>query len=110
MKYIIVIAFAAFFLLSKADIINDKESGIIEVQYDKTSVSDTLKWRTHTDPMTLRIGATCSMFYPTKRMWADSLLRNNFELHEKLYRESNPIGKPAINLLADSKVSFFSET
>lgn len=40
MKYIIVIAFAAFFLLSKADIINDKESGIIEVQYDKTSVSD----------------------------------------------------------------------
>lgn len=97
MKYLIVVVFAAFSLISKAEIINDKEPGIIEVHYDKTSVSDTLKWRTHTDPMILRIGSTCSMFYPTKKMWADSLLRNNFELHEKLYRESNPIGKPAIN-------------
>lgn len=84
-------------MVSQAEIIRDKEQGIIEVQYEKTSISDTLKWSTHADPMTLRIGPTASMFYPTKKMWADSLLRNNFELHEKLYREANPIGKPAVN-------------
>ena len=26
-------------------------------------------------------------------MWADSLLQTNFELHEKLYREMNPLGQ-----------------
>lgn len=46
------------------------------------------------------------MFYPTKRMWADSLLRNNFELHEKLYRESNPIGIPAINPIGGLESEF----
>ena len=97
MRYLLVAILAICFLIAHADIIKDKESGIMEVQYIKTSVSDTLKWRTHSDPMTLRIGKTSAMFYPTKRMWADSLLHNNFELHEKLYREANPIGKPAVN-------------
>lgn len=97
MKYLIIVISFLFPLLSCANIIEDKEYGIIEIQYTKTCVDDTLELRSHTDPMTLRIGKTAAMFYPTKRMWADSLLRTNFELHEKIYREANPIGKPAIN-------------
>ncbi len=71
----------------------DKEPAILEVHYIKTSVSDTLKNRSHSDPMTLRIGKTSAMFYPTKKMWADSLLKTNFELHEKLYYKMNPPGQ-----------------
>lgn len=97
MKYFIVAILMFFSLVSQAVIIEDKEPGIIEIQYIKTCVDDTLKLRSHSDPMTLRIGKSSSMFYPTKKMWADSLLRNNFELHEKLYREANPVGKPAVN-------------
>ena len=76
-----------------AQIIKDKEPAILEVHYIKTSVSDTLKNRSDSDPMTLRIGRTSAMFYPTKMMWADSLLQTNFELHEKIYREMNPFGQ-----------------
>lgn len=97
MKYFLITTFIFCSLFSYADIIKDKEPGILEIQYTKTCVDDTLKWKCHSDPMTLRIGATAAMFYPTKRMWADSLLQTNFELHEKIYREANPIGKPAIN-------------
>ena len=97
MKYFLITTFIFCSLFSYADIIKDKEPGMLEIQYIKTCVDDTLKWKCHSDPMTLRIGATAAMFYPTKRMWADSLLQTNFELHEKIYREANPIGKPAIN-------------
>lgn len=76
-----------------AQIIKDKEPAILEVHYMKTSVADTLENRSYSDPMTLRVGKTSAMFYPTKRMWADSLLQTNFELHEKLYREMNPPGQ-----------------
>ena len=76
-----------------AQIIEDKEPAILEVHYMKTSVTDTLENRSYSDPMTLRIGKTSAMFYPTKKMWADSLLRTNFALHEKLYREMNPPGQ-----------------
>ena len=76
-----------------AQIIKDKEPAILEVHYIKTSVADTLENRSHSDPMTLRIGKTSAMFYPTKKMWADSLLQTNFELHEKIYREMNPFGQ-----------------
>ena len=78
---------------SSAQIIIDKEPAILEVHYMKTSVTDTLENRSHSDPMTLRIGKTSAMFYPTKKMWADSLLRTNFALHEKLHREMNPLGQ-----------------
>ena len=76
-----------------AQIIKDKEPAILEVHYIKTSVADTLKKQSDSDPMTLRIGKTSAMFYPPKRMWVDSLLQTNFELHEKLYREMNPPGQ-----------------
>lgn len=97
MRYLIVAISAICFLVAHADVIKDKEPGIMEVSYTKICVNDTLKWYTRSDPMTLRIGKSSSMFYPTKKMWADSLLRNNFELYEKLYREANPIGTPAVN-------------
>lgn len=58
-----------------AQIIKDKEPAILEVHYIKTWVADTLENRSYTDPMTLRIGKTSAMFYPTKMMWADSLRR-----------------------------------
>lgn len=106
MKHILTIVFSLFYLFANAFIIEDKEPGILEVIYTKTTVGDTLKSQTHSDPMTLRIGKTCAMFYPPKRMWADSLLRTNFELHEKLYREANPIGKPAINPLGGLEAEF----
>lgn len=75
-------------------IILDKEPAILEVHYIKTQVSDTLTWKSHSDPMVLRIGKTASMFYPLKRMWADSLMNTNFKMHERLHREINPPGKP----------------
>jgi GLPGLI family protein len=76
-----------------AQIIEDKEPAILEVHYMKTWVADTLENRSYTDPMTLRVGKTSAMFYPPKRMWVDSLLQTNFELHEKLHREMNPPGQ-----------------
>ena len=80
-------------LNGSAQIIKDKEPAILEVHYLKTWVEDTLENRSYTEQMTLRVGKTSAMFYPPKRMWADSLLQTNFELHEKLYREMNPPGQ-----------------
>ncbi len=94
MKYFITAIFLFCFLISSSVIIKDKEPGILEIEYVKTQVVDTLKWESYSDPMTLRIGQTSAMFYPTKKMWADSLLKTNFKLHEKIYYETNPIGKP----------------
>ena len=76
-----------------AQIIKDKEPAILEVHYIKTWVADTLENRSYTDPMTLRIGKTSAMFYPTKMMWADSLLQTDYALYEKLHREMNPPGQ-----------------
>ena len=78
---------------ARAQIIEDKEPAILEVHYIKTWVADTLENRSYTDPMTLRIGKTSAMFYPTKMMWADSLLQTDYALYEKLHREMNPLGQ-----------------
>ena len=78
---------------ARAQIIEDKEPAILEVHYIKTWVTDTLENRSYSEHMTLRVGKTSAMFYPPKRMWADSLLQTDFELHEKLYREMNPPGQ-----------------
>lgn len=77
----------------RAQIIEDKEPAILEVHYIKTSVADTLKKQSDSDLMTLRIGKTSAMFYPTKMMWADSLLQTDYALYEKLHREMNPLGQ-----------------
>lgn len=93
MKYLTL--FLSLFVtinLSAQIIIEDKEPAILEVHYIKISVMDTLKNRSSSDPMTLRIGKTSAMFYPTKKMWEDSLIKTNFELHQKLYYEMNPLG------------------
>lgn len=94
MKYIFL---CLLFLVTSneiwAQIIEDKEPAILEVHYIKTSVADTLENRSYTDPMTLRIGKTSAMFYPTKMMWADSLLQTDYALYEKLHREMNPLGQ-----------------
>ena len=93
MRYVSL--FVLLFVTSNvmAQIIEDKEPAILEVHYIKTWVADTLENRSYSEDMTLRVGKTAAMFYPPKRMWADSLLRTNFELHEKLYREMNPLGQ-----------------
>ena len=93
MRYVSL--FVLLFVTSNvmAQIIEDKEPAILEVHYIKTWVADTLENRSYSEDMTLRVGKTSAMFYPPKRMWADSLLRTNFELHEKLYREMNPLGQ-----------------
>ena len=78
---------------TRAQIIKDKEPAIIEVHYMKIWVADTLENRSYSEHMTLRVGKTSAMFYPPKRMWVDSLLQTDFELHEKLYREMNPPGQ-----------------
>lgn len=94
MKYIFL---CLLFLVTSneiwAQIIEDKEPAILEVHYIKTWVADTLENRSYTDPMTLRIGKTSAMFYPTKMMWADSLLQTDYALYEKLHREMNPLGQ-----------------
>lgn len=92
MKYISL--FLSLFVTTNmgAQIIKNKESAILEVHYIKTTVTDTLKYRSYSDLMTLRVGKTSAMFYPTKRMWADSLLQSNYALYEKLHREMNPVG------------------
>lgn len=76
-----------------AQIIEDKESAILEVHYIKSTVTDTLTHRSYSDVMTLRVGRNSAMFYPTKRMWADSLLLTNYALYDKLHREVNPTGQ-----------------
>lgn len=63
-----------------AQIIEDKEPAILEVHYMKTTITDMLVNRSYSDPMTLRVGKTSAMFYPTKRMFADSLLQSNYAL------------------------------
>ncbi len=94
MKYIFL---CLLFLVTSneiwAQIIEDKEPTILEVHYIKTWVADTLENRSYTDPMTLRVGKTSAMFYPTKMMWADSLLQTDYALYEKLHREMNPLGQ-----------------
>ena len=93
MRYVSL--FVLLFVTSNvmAQIIEDKEPAILEVHYIKTWVADTLENRSYTDPMTLRIGKTSAMFYPTKMMWADSLLQTDYTLYEKLHREMNPLGQ-----------------
>ena len=93
MRYVSL--FVLLFVTSNvmAQIIEDKEPAILEVHYMKTWVADTLENRSYSEDMTLRVGKTAAMFYPPKRMWVDSLLQTNFELHEKLYREMNPPGQ-----------------
>ena len=93
MRYVSLFLLLFVASTSVAQIIKDKESAILEVHYMKTWVTDTLENRSYSEDMTLRVGKTAAMFYPPKRMWADSLLRTNFELHEKLYREMNPLGQ-----------------
>ncbi len=92
LKYLLLFLVVLFASNGFANIIEDKEAAILEVHYVKTAVSDTLKGKSHSDPMTLRIGKTASMFYPTKGMWADSLLNTNFALYQKLYKDLNPRG------------------
>ena len=93
MRYVSLFLLLFVASTSVAQIIKDKEPAILEVHYMKTWVTDTLENRSYSEDMTLRVGKTAAMFYPPKRMWADSLLRTNFELHEKLYREMNPPGQ-----------------
>ncbi len=93
MKNLIVFMFFSMAFNAMASIIEDKEPAILEVHYIKNFVIDTLTNRSYTDPMTLRIGRTSAMFYPTKRMWADSLLNTNYALFEKLNQEINPSGQ-----------------
>lgn len=93
MRYVSLFLLLFVVSTSVAQIIKDKESAILEVHYMKTWVTDTLENRSYSEDMTLRVGKTAAMFYPPKRMWADSLLQTNFELHEKLYREMNPPGQ-----------------
>lgn len=93
MRYVSLFLLLFVASTSVAQIIKDKEPAILEVHYMKTWVTDTLENRSYSEDMTLRVGKTAAMFYPPKRMWADSLLQTNFELHEKLYREMNPPGQ-----------------
>ena len=90
MKYISLLLSLLVTLNVAAQIIENKESAILEVHYIKTTVTDTIENRSYSDLMTLRVGKTSAMFYPTKRMWADSLLQTNYALYEKLHREMNP--------------------
>lgn len=71
MKYICL--FLSLFVTTNmgAQIIKNKESAILEVHYIKTTVTDTLKYRSYSDLMTLRVGKTSAMFYPTKRIFAN---------------------------------------
>lgn len=93
MKYLSLCLSLFMTLNIVAQIIKDKEPAVIEVHYMKTSVMDTLKNRSYSDPMILRVGKTSAMFYPTKKMWEDSLLRTNYAFYEKLYRAMNPAGQ-----------------
>lgn len=81
-----------FHAVASGDIIKDKEPAVIEVQYLKTWMADTLTGKTNSEPMILRIGETSSMFYPAKRMWCDSLKRTDYDTWERAYYAANPIG------------------
>ncbi|MDE5887847.1 MAG: GLPGLI family protein [Muribaculaceae bacterium] len=97
MKRLIFLLLALVSLCSAlGSIIEPKEPAILEVTYNKVTNLDTLnrdKKTVITEEMKLRIGKTSSMFYPPKRLWYDSLLTNNFELAEQIYRAANPPGQ-----------------
>ena len=74
MRYITLVTLIILVWFSSlANIIEDKEPAILEVHYLKTTITDTLINKGHSDPMILRIGKTASMFYPPKDMWYDSI-------------------------------------
>ena len=97
MRYITLVTLIILVWFSSlANIIEDKEPAILEVHYLKTTITDTLINKGHSDPMILRIGKTASMFYSTKRMWDDSLRRTDFESYLKINRKVNPAGSKFI--------------
>lgn len=74
-KILVAILMAVFLAVhADAEIIEPKEDAIIQITYKKTVNIDTIKGKSFLEsPMTLRIGRTSSMFYPTKLMFTDSL-------------------------------------
>lgn len=97
MKYLGISLSLFVSLNMAAQIIENKEPAILEIQYIKTTVSDTVKNRSRSDPMTLRVGKTAAMFYPTKMMWNDSLLQTNYAAYEEIYHKMNPTGQTTFN-------------
>lgn len=74
-KKLVAILMAVFLAgHANAEIIEPKEDAIIQITYKKTVNIDTIGGKSFLEsPMTLRIGRTSSMFYPTKLMFTDSL-------------------------------------
>lgn len=95
-KILLVLLIGYMCPVMKAQIIEDKEPAVIEICYTKTQVTDTVNGSSKSDPMILRVGKTSAMFYPLKRMWADSLLRTNYalfnDLHKTYMKESKLLG------------------
>ncbi len=81
-----------------------KEPAILEVLFTKYADHDTLNHLSKNPPaeMGLRIGKSCAMFYPVKKLFQDSLMHYNkdlfFELDRRRWEEEkktgvwNPIG------------------
>ncbi|MBR8703955.1 GLPGLI family protein [Porphyromonas levii] len=94
MKLIYTLFLSLVFLNGYGQIVKKYEPAILEVTYNKHVVKDTLKPDEYffDTEMVLRMGRTASIWVSPLKLWADSLRVNNFNLHEQLYYEQNPIG------------------
>ena len=83
-------------LVVAAVTIEDKESSILEVYYQKIVEKDTTRLHTNTtiNEMTLRAGPTSSMFYSTKKLWADSLRTFDFNTSMQITTARRESGDP----------------
>lgn len=81
--YILFFLLINAFSICRSQTIIDIEDAFIQINYNYHYVSDTTKRQEKfsEEVMSLRIGPTMSMFYPEKRMWADSLRYHNWDLY-----------------------------
>lgn len=104
-SFILLLGFAS----AIASIIEIKEPAILEITYLKEMNLDTTareKKKLISEELKLRIGETSAMFYPPKKLWYDSLLTNNFQLAEELYRAANPPGQKLYVSLGGNEKEF----
>ena len=79
----------AVYVCAENPYIKDAEPGFLEIGYTRILHWDlTRPNKQYKDDVALRVGKNKSMFYGTKNLWDDSLLRINKPLHDKVLRKS----------------------
>ncbi len=95
-KILIIITTLIASISLYSEIVEEKENSIMEVYYTKITEEDTIQRNEHLviSPMTLRIGPTASMFFGTKKFWADSLKTYDFNTLMEIRTARRESGAP----------------